>query len=80
MRGGERWTLGDGIEPRLTLVVSRSGVIFVCVRALVSQVAFVNFELPPEDMGTAMKPQQMVNLLEEHIVGQVSIWLLLYFH
>ncbi|CAM9395615.1 unnamed protein product, partial [Laminaria digitata] len=33
-------------------------------------IAFVNFELPPKDMGTAMKPQQMVDLLEEHIVGQ----------
>lgn len=31
----------------------------------------MNFELPPEDMGAAMKPQQMVDLLEEHIVGQV---------
>lgn len=35
------------------------------------QVSFVNFELPPQDIGTAMKPQQMVDLLEEHIVGQV---------
>lgn len=36
------------------------------------QVAFVNLELPPQDIGTAMKPQQMVGLLEEHIVGQVG--------
>ena len=36
------------------------------------QIAFVNFDLPPKDMGTAMKPQQMVDLLEEHIVGQVA--------
>ncbi|CAM9463696.1 unnamed protein product [Scytosiphon promiscuus] len=35
-----------------------------------AQVAFVNLELPPQDIGTAMKPQQMVDLLEEHIVGQ----------
>lgn len=35
------------------------------------KVSFVNFELPPQDIGTAMKPQQMVDLLEEHIVGQV---------
>lgn len=32
----------------------------------------MNFDLPPKDMGTAMKPQQMVDLLEEHIVGQVT--------
>lgn len=35
------------------------------------QVAIIDFALPPEDMGAAMKPQQMVQFLEEHIVGQV---------
>lgn len=35
------------------------------------QVAIIDFALPPEDMGAAMKPQQMVHFLEEHIVGQV---------
>ncbi|CAN0022260.1 unnamed protein product [Ascophyllum nodosum] len=33
-------------------------------------VAIIDFGLPPEDMGAAMKPQQMVDLLEQHIVGQ----------
>lgn len=33
----------------------------------------MNLELPPQDIGTAMKPQQMVDQLEEHIVGQVGM-------
>lgn len=33
----------------------------------------MNLELPPQDIGTAMKPQQMVDQLEEHIVGQVGV-------
>ncbi|CBJ31925.1 conserved unknown protein [Ectocarpus siliculosus] len=59
----------------------RSAAVVPAARALCSatpvavgeedtKVAFVNLELPPQDIGTAMKPQQMVDQLEEHIVGQ----------